>query len=418
MIAGLAWKSLRNRRGTALLTVLSIALAVFLLLGVERIRQESRESFTAAISGTDLIVGARSSPVHLLLSAVFHLGNAANNVQWKSYRAIAERPGVAWAIPLSLGDSHRGYRVLGTTDEYYEHLRFGRDRRLSFAQGRAPRNEHEAAVGAEVARALGYKAGARIVIAHGAGEVSFMQHEQHPFTIVGVLDRTGTPADRTVHVSLRGLDSLHAEGSTGDEDPIAAALREDGHDPGQAPQAITAFLVGLESRGAALGMQRFVNEYGGEPLTAILPGVALQEVWEITGTVERALFAVSALVVLVGLAGMLVALLTSLGERRRELAILRSVGARPLQVFALILGEAAFLTVAGIILGACALLVFLAAGQGWLESRLGLFVVIGWPSPHEALLIAIVAMAGAAIGLVPAFRAYRMSLADGLTMRI
>lgn len=417
MIAGLAWKSLRNRRGTAALTVLSIALAVFLLLGVERIRQESRESFTAAIAGTDLIVGARSSPVHLLLSAVFHLGNATNNVQWKSYRAIAERPGVAWTIPLSLGDSHRGYRVLGTTAEYYEHLRFGRDRRLSFVQGRAPRDEHEAAVGAEVARALGYEAGARIVIAHGAGEVSFMQHEQHPFTIVGVLDRTGTPADRTVHVSLRGLDSVHAEGSAEVEDPIAAALR-DSYDPDQAPQAITAFLVGLESRGGALGMQRFVNEYGAEPLTAILPGVALQEVWEITGTVERALFAVSALVVLVGLAGMLVALLTSLGERRRELAILRSVGARPLQVFALILGEAAFLTVAGIILGACSLLVFLAAGQGWLESRLGLFVVIGWPSPHEALLIAIVAMAGAAIGLIPAFRAYRMSLADGLTMRI
>jgi len=418
MIATLAWKSLRNRGATAALTIVSIALAVFLLLGVERIRQESRESFAAAVSGTDLIVGARSSPVHLLLSAVFHLGNATNNVQWTSYRAIAQRPEVAWTIPLSLGDSHRGYRVLGTTADYYEHLRYGRDRRLAFAQGRAPQNDREAAVGAEVAGTLGYKAGDRIVIAHGAGEVSFMQHEQHPFTVAGVLERTGTPADRTVHVSLQGLDAVHAEAAI-DEDPIAAALRED-PDGATAPEprAITAFLVGLKSRSAALGVQRLANEYAGEPLTAILPGVALQEVWEITGAVERTLFAVSALVVLVGLSGMLVALLTSLGERRREMAILRSVGARPLQVFALILGESAFLTAAGIVLGVAVLHAFLAAGQGWLESRLGLFVVVGWPSPHEAMLVGIVAVSGLLIGLLPAFRAYRMSLADGLTMRL
>jgi putative ABC transport system permease protein len=418
MIAGLAWKSLRNRGGTAALTAASIALAVFLLLGVERLRSESRESFAAAVSGTDLIVGARSSSVHLLLSAVFHLGNPASGVSWESYRAIAQRPEVSWTIPLSLGDSHRGYRVLGTTDDYYEHLRFGRDRRLSFAAGRAPRGASEAAVGADVARSLGYKAGDRIVIAHGAGEVSFLEHGQHPFTIAGVLARTGTPADRTVHVSLQGLDSVHAEAFAGDEDPIAAALRVQPDETGASPRAISAFLVGLRSRGAALGMQRTVNEHRGEPLTAILPGVALQEVWAITGAVERALFAVSALVVLVGLAGMLVALLTSLGERRREMAILRSVGARPLHVFALILGEAAFLTIAGIALGLCALHVFLAAGQRWLESELGLYIVLGWPSPHELRLMAVVAAAGVAIGLLPALRAYRMSLADGMTIRI
>ena len=126
----LAAKSLRNRKFTATLTVLSIALAVALLLGVERIRQESRASFASTVSGTDLIVGARGSPVHLLLYSVFHIGNATNNIAWDSYRAIAQRPEVAWTIPLSLGDSHRGFRVLGTTSEYFEHLRFARQRRL------------------------------------------------------------------------------------------------------------------------------------------------------------------------------------------------------------------------------------------------------------------------------------------------
>jgi len=211
VILALAVKSLRNRKFTAALTVLSIALAVTLLLGVERIRSESRESFASTISGTDLIVGARSSPMHLLLSSVFHIGNATNNVGWNSYRAIAQRPEIAWTIPLSLGDSHHGFRVLGTNQDYFEHFRFARDRKLELARGRRFEDSHDAVLGAEVAQTLGYGIGDSIVIAHGAGDVSFSLHEEHPFRVVGVLARTGTPVDRTVHVTLEGLDAVHAE---------------------------------------------------------------------------------------------------------------------------------------------------------------------------------------------------------------
>ena len=414
MIAGLAVKSLRNRKFTAALTTLSIALSVLLLLGVERIRHESRESFTATIAGTDLLVGARTSPVNLLLSAVFHIGNATNNIDWKSYRAIASRPEVAWTIPLSLGDSLRGYRVLGTTPDYFEHFRFARDRTLVLAQGKQLDDEHDAVLGADVAQALKYKVGDSIVIAHGAGDVSFALHDQHPFRVAGILARTGTPVDRTVHVTLAGLDAVH-EDATSDGDPLAAII-QDKHQA-ESPRAITAFLVGLKSRGAALSVQRAVNEFAGEPLTAVLPGVALQEVWEITGAVEKSLFAVSALVVVVGLSGMLVSLLTSLGERRREMAVLRALGARPAQVFALILGEAAFLTAAGILLGTVALYACLIAGRSWLESRVGLYIAVSWPSADEWVLIAVVAAAGVLIGLVPAWRSYRYSLADGMIVR-
>ena len=430
MIAGLALKSLRNRKFTAALTVLSITLAVLLLLGVERIRQEAREGFASTISGTDLIVGARSSPVHLMLASVFRIGNATNNVRWDTYRTLASRPEIAWTIPISLGDSHRGYRVMGTTPEYFEHYRFARERRLEFAQGKPFADTHDAVLGAEVAEALGYGVGSSIVIAHGAGEVSFMLHEDHPFRVVGVLARTGTPVDRTVHVSLEGLDAVHADSNHElANDPLAAAMHE--HEAGEedehehehshgsgANRTITAFLVGLKSRSSALGMQRLINEYPAEPLTAILPGVTLQELWEITGAAEKTLFAVSVLVVVVGLAGMLVALLTSLSERRREMAVLRSVGARPTHVFALILGEAAVLTLAGIALGVAALYLALLAGHTWLEAHLGLFVGVSWPSPRELSLIALVALAGVAIGLIPAYRIYRYSLADGMTIRI
>ena len=423
MIFALAFKSLRNRKFTAVLTVLSIALAVMLLLGVERLRSESRESFAATISGTDLVVGARSSPVHLLLFSVFRIGNATNNIRWESYRTLAQRPEVAWTIPLSLGDSHRGFRVLGTTPEYFEHFRFGRDLRLKLAQGRAFEDRHDAVLGADVAVKRGYKSGDSIVIAHGAGDVSFSLHEEHPFRVTGVLERTGTPVDRTVHVTLEGMDALHAEAAEDAFDPLAAAVHGDvdGQEHGaeiKTDRMITAFLVGLKSRGAALSMQRFVNEFSGEPLTAILPGAALLEVWEVVGAAEKTLFAVSALVVVVGLSGMLVALLTSLSERRREMAVLRSLGARPMHVFGLILGEAAFLTLLGIALGIAALYLGLLIGQPWLESRLGLFIVVGWPSAYEFELMIVVAAAGVLIGLIPAYRIYRYSLADGMTIRI
>jgi len=415
MILALAWKSLRNRKFTAGLTVLSIALSVLLLLGVERLRSESRDSFAATVSGTDLIVGARSSPVHLLLSSVFRVGNATNNIRPETWRVLSQRPEVAWSIPIALGDSHRGYRVVGTTEAYFEHFRFGAARPLSFPAGRAFANEREAVLGADVAQRLRYRVGDTIVIAHGAGDVSFSLHEDRPLRVVGVLARTGTPVDRGVYVSLDALDKVHAGANAQAEaDPLAAALKSRTDGGG----AITAVFLGLRSRTAALGVQRSINEYAAEPLTAILPGATLQEVWEITGVVERTLFAVSAMVVVVGLAGMLVALLTSLTERRREMAILRSVGARPAHVFAMILGEAALLTSLGIALGVFALYAGLLVAQDSLAARFGLFVAVAWPSTHELQLLLLVAVAGVLIGLWPAWRIYRYSLADGMTIRL
>ena len=365
MVLALAVKSLRNRKLSAGLTLLSIALAVMLLLGVERLRQESRTSFASAVSGTDLIVGARGSPVHLLLSSVFHIGNPTNNIRWDTYRAIAQRPEVAWTIPISLGDSHRGFRVLGTTPAFFEHFRFGSARKLGLAQGKALDGAHDAVLGADVAEALGYWPGpirrrgtwcrrGELLAAPGPA----VSRRRNPFPHRHTGRSHGV---RYAGGNRRNPRQGHQRARRRSAYSGAARAATDEHGAGEAdsaahaPSAITAFLVGLKSRPAALGMQRAINEYAGEPLTAILPGVTLQEVWEITGAAERTLFAVSALVVVVGLAGMLVALLTSLSERRREMAILRSVGARPAHVFALILGEAAFLTVLGIVLGAIAL---------------------------------------------------------------
>ncbi|MDW1873230.1 ABC transporter permease, partial [Vibrio sp. Vb0598] len=121
----LAWKSLMNRKATAVLTIMTVAISVILLLGVERIRTQAKDSFANTISGTDLIVGGRSGQVNLLLYSVFRIGNATNNIDWKSYQEFSQHRAVDWAIPISLGDSHKGFRVRGTKHSYFEHYKYG-----------------------------------------------------------------------------------------------------------------------------------------------------------------------------------------------------------------------------------------------------------------------------------------------------
>lgn len=414
----LALKSMFNRKLTTALTVVSIALSVTLLLGVERIRTETRNSFRNTISGTDLIVGARSGPVQLLLYSVFRIGNATNNMGWQSYQDIARNPQVEWTIPISLGDSHQGYRVMGTNDDYFEHFRFSGGRSLEFAGGKRFEGVFDAVLGAEVARALEYSIGDAITIAHGAGKVSFVEHDDKPFTVVGILKPTGTPVDQTVHVRLEGYEAIHIDWKDGAPTPGRSISAERVAEMDLTPKAITACLVGLRSRVAAFGVQRQVNLYPKEPLMAIMPGVALQELWDLIGVAEKALLAVSALAVVVGLSGMLVALMTSLNERRREMAILRSVGARPLHIFALIVGESVLLTIAGVILGVGLLYGLLLIGQPLILSRFGLSIAVGSFSSYEAMLMGFVCLAGALVGIIPGIRIYRYSLADGMTIRI
>jgi putative ABC transport system permease protein len=418
LLIDVAYKSLWNRRLTAVFTLFAIGLSVALLLGVERLRADARAGFADTISGVDLIVGGRSGGVQLLLYSVFHIGSATHNIGWRSYEEIAAHPNVAWSVPLSLGDSHRGYRVVGTTPEFFRHYRYARDRALGFASGAEFGKTFDAVLGAEVAERLAYRLGDEIVIAHGAGDISFVEHSDMPFTVTGILARTGTPVDRSILVGLDGIEAIHLGWESGAPPPgmripPALAQRMD-----LTPKTITAFLVGLDSRTAIFRVQRHVNDYRGEPLLAILPGATLQELWDLIGVAERALLAISAFVVLVGMAGMLTVLLAGLEARRREMAVLRSVGAKPRQILALILGEAAIMTMAGIALGVALLYALIALLRPVLEAQWGLYIGIGLLSPRESALLAIVFVVGLLSGILPAWLAYHRSLADGLTVRL
>jgi len=410
----LAYKSLLNRRASVLLTLLTIAISVMLLLSIERVRIDAKSSFSNTISGTDLIVGARTGDIQLLLSSVFRIGHTNNGVSWQSYQYITKQRGVKWSIPISLGDSHKGQAVLGTTLDYFKHYRFAKKQSLAFEQGQAFSSINEVVIGSEVASKLAYKTGDEIVISHGMGNTSFHHHDDNPFKVVGILKPTGTPVDKTLHVPLAAIELIHGGGHHDHDDHhdhSSHALV--GH-----PKQITAFLMGFDSPLYTLQIRRNINQFKPEPLLAIMPTVTLKELWEMLAIIEKILLLFSFVVVIISLLGMLTTLLANLNQRRRELAILRSVGARPWQLFSLISIESLLTTFLGCLVGCTLFYALMGTTAGYLQSQAGVSINISMLSDYELTLIGVIMTAGFIIGLIPATRAYFYSLSDGMSIKI
>ena len=437
MLFSLAWRSLRNRPVTSLLTVAAVALSITLLLGVEQARRGMRESFTGTIKGTDLVVGARGGTLQLLLGAVFGIGSPTGSVPYNVYEKWAKHPAIKWTVPLAIGDSHRGFRVIGTTPGLFEHWRYRSAGTLSFAQGKVIATPSDVVLGSEVAERLGYVLGTKVTVGHGLNAVAGLgDHDSHPFTVVGILQQTFTPLDRALFVTLDGIEAMHGAeapvmpgagapptmlkasaqpvmpGASAPEYVLPINVFED------QPKALSAFLVGTRTRFETLRLQREINQYKAEPLTAVIPGVTLAELWRTLGAVEGGLRLVGALTISVGLIGMLVALYSSLEARRREMAVLRAVGARPRMIVSLLVFESGLLTLLGCALGVALTMGGFALAQGFIESNTGVHIAVQAPGSLEWIYIGVVLAAGILVGLVPAWRAYRSSLADGLSPRL
>jgi putative ABC transport system permease protein len=415
----LVLKSLWNRRLVTSLTLISLAVSVALLLAVERVRQGARESFSGTISQTDLIVGARGGQLQLLLYSIFRIGNATNNVSFDSFETIRNDSRVAWTIPYSLGDSHRGFRVVGTDENFYAHYRFRGGKSIELLAGRAASDVFDVTIGSDVAEKLGYQEGEKIVLTHGAVESpSAFQHTDTPFTVVGILKKTNTPIDKSLYITLQGMEAMHMgwqEGAPSLEENLrVSGLRKEDIRIGQ----VTAFLVRAKSRIQVLQLQRSINNFESEPLMAIIPGVALSELWSTVSYAESGLRVVTFFVIAVGLVGMLISLYTALESRRREMAILRAVGAGTGTLAVLMLSEALVLCVLGACLGLGLAYGTLFAIRPFVDAELGILLPVTFLSGEEWAYLAAFVVLGALLGLVPAWRAIRNSLADGLTVRL
>lgn len=410
MFFKLSWNSLLSRSTTVLLTVLSIAISVLVLLGVDHVRHEGKRNFSQTVSGVDLMVGARTGQVNLLLYSVFHIGNATNNIDWSSYQHVANDPNVAWSIPIALGDSHRGYRVMGTSTDFFAHFRYGQERAPEFADGKAFSSLFDVVLGAKVAAKLGYQTGDPIVVAHGLGAISFSQHDDLPFTVSGILKPTGTPIDKSLLVSLEAIEAIHVGWQSGVKVPGKTPTREALQNAELQPKSITALMVGLKSKMATFRLQRAINEYAKEPLMAILPGVALTELWGTMAVLESTLQVVAWLVLFASLLGMCTMLLASMNERQREFAILRSIGAGPLFIWLTIELEILLMVLLSIALALFLLWGGIVVLQDAISEQWGLVVSANLIYPHTGLMLSVILGSALVLGCIPAIRASTLAL--------
>lgn len=410
----LALASLWHRRGVLALVSLTLTLSVTLLLGVQYLRSDIRQAFTSTVSGTDLIVGARSGPINLLLYSVFHIGDATNNIRWSTVEELARDPRIDWLVPLSLGDSYEGFRVVGTDPSFAAHFRYGRDQALQLAEGHWFSDTFDVVLGAEVARRKNHHSGDSIVLAHGGGSTSFMKHRDSPFRVSGVLAATGTPVDRAVYVSLQGLEAIHVGWESGVALPGRTLTPAQARQRDLTPSSVTAVLVGVERKVLTFQLQRAISQYRDEPLSAILPGIALSELWRLLGQFERILLYITGFVVITSLVGLMAVLLALQAQRRQEVAILRATGASPGLIASLYLIECVALT-----LVACVLAVALGAAGltlvgPWLLDNYGIRIGLRPLDSTEWLILASVPAAGLAVALIPALRAWSGSRHQGL----
>lgn len=407
MLAKLALQSLVDRKGSVMLSLLAMTVSIFVLLGVEHIRHQTKENFSSTVSGVDLIVGARTGSLNLLLYSVFRIGSPTNNIRWQTYENITNNNQVKWAIPISLGDSHKGYRVLGTTKSYFQHFSYGKKHHLVFSNGREFDQVFDLVLGSEVANKLGYKLGDKVVLAHGIAATSFSIHDERPFTVVGILAATGTPVDQTLHVSLQGIEAIHIDWQQGVKVPNSRLTQSELEQAELHPKSITAFMLGLKSKIATFQVQRAINEYKSEPVVAILPGVALSELWSMIGVLENALILVSSLVFIAACLGVSSMLLASIRERRYEIQLLRIIGAPPYFLFLLIELEAFLITLLSCALGAGLLAACLAFLQDYLVHQYGIHIDSNLLNQNSFYLLGSILIASIVVAVIPSFIGYR-----------
>ncbi len=399
----LATASLWYRRRILALVCLTLTLSVTLLLGIQYLRTEIRHSFTSTITGTDLIVGARSGQLNLMLYTVFHIGDATNNIRWSTYQQLEQDQRVDWAIPISLGDSYRGYRVVSTNDRFLTKFQYGNDQSLAMAQGQWFTNLFDVVLGAGVARQLNHRMGDEIVLSHGGGRTSFSNHTDLPFRVSGVLDATGTPVDQAVYISLEAMEAMHVGWESGVAIPGRTLSADKAGTRSFTPDAITAAFLGLKNPILTFQLQRELSQFRQEPLSAILPGVALSELWRMMGQFEKALLGISVFVVATSLIGLIAVLLTIQAQRQREVAVLRAVGASSGLIASLYTIECVVLA-----LSASLLAVLLGAGaisglSPWLLEHYGIQISLRALNQNEWLLLASVPLAALLISLLPAW---------------
>ncbi len=383
----LAFAYLRERPLATLLNILLLGLGVGTIIALALTLSQLQERMDRDAAGIDLVIGAKGSPLQLILSTVFQIDIPTGNIPVADAAPIIAKPVVKQAIPLALGDSHKSFRIVGTVPAYTQLYA------AKLQSGRIWNAPLEAVVGAEVARMTGLSPGSLFAGSHGLAEGGG-GHADHPYTVVGVLKPTGSVIDRVILTALESVWMVHDHP---DKSP-AAKDNDDAKD-------VTAYLIQYATPLAAASFPRIVN--ASSALQAASPALEISRLFNLLGVGITALKGFALVMILSAALGIFVGLMNALDERRADLALLRLLGASPATVFLTIVAQGAALGLAGVILG-----LFMGhAGAEWIGASLEKthrMALTGFTLIREELWIVFGALALAIVaGLFPAWRAYR-----------
>jgi len=444
----------RQRPLSTLLTSLSVSVGVALIIVILSIRQTAWQRFSLGYSGFDLVVGAKGSPLQLVLNAMFNLDASPGNIPWSLYEKLAKDPRVKLATPFAVGDSYEGFRIVATTDAYlsqfeprlnqpYE-LENGRIFRFSEKAvkeamreaaergklGESGKKNHdhneehhhaeqeacEAVIGATVAQETGLKVGSTFVATHGVRESDdAAKHEHSPWTVVGALKPTGTPADRTIYINLDSF--YHIEGHVIEESKPLEGGEQNPKTKDKVALTvgqISALGLKLKAPFARFALRKQINET--EVAQAAFPTEEIRKLMSIVGNVDRILLAQAVLIVFVAAIGTSLALFNSMNDRRRDIAVMRALGARRKTIFAIVVGEAMLISMMGMAMGLGLGHGTVALASPFVEAAAPGFSLDAWTfQVFEIFVFAGVLIVGILAGLGPGVLAYRANVARGLT---
>lgn len=395
MILNLIYRSMRQHALATLVTAASIALAAGLLLTVWVVKTQTQAVFAATNSGFDAVLGARGSKLQLVLNAIFHLEASPGNIGAKDFEMIRHHPAVKAAIPIALGDNFQGWRIVGTIPALFADIEFLPGRHYTVGAGGKffEIGSLEAVVGSYAAQRLGWKVGTTFHPSHGlAFNPGGEQHEE-VYTVVGVLAPTNTPVDRVIWIPLEGVQTMS------------------GHNPLAATE-LSAVLIQLRAPAAGLMLNNQLNASGGRLTFAYPIGSIVAELFNKIGWMDRVLTLIAWLVAVMASGSVLVSIYNSMSARARDIAILRALGARRRTVFGAVIGEAAAIGLLGAVAGFAVFAGLAAFVAAIIQAQTGVVLEplkwnpVFWWGPATFVGLCVLG------GLVPAFKAYRVPVAE------
>ena len=413
ILINLAYQSLLSRKITVFLTIISLTVSIVLFLSIDTLRLGAKKSFFGNVKSGDLILGSRSGEIQLLLYSLFQIGSPTNNISWESFQEISKKPEIDWIIPISLGDSHKQFRVMGTTKEYFDRFSYRKNQKLKYQEGTYFENTFDVVIGNDVAKMLNYKLEDSIIIAHGIASQSL--HDEFPFKIKGILNKTGTSIDRLVVVSLEALEAIHKDWKTGSKIPNKIINSKKNYtEQDLIPKEITAAIIKLKSPITIFKIQREINDYEFEPLQAIIPGIVLTKLWQVVSVTENIMLSISAMVIVSALIGLIAILYSTLNNRRKEMALLRIVGASPKTIFSLLLIEALIISFLSIIIAILFSQFLNLILFPILDQKFGIYLENKFILLKDLYFFVIILFTSVFVSIFPALQAYKNSINDGI----